>query len=185
MILTKALKEWSSALKFYENKKVCLIFRKGGIHEKDFIETKDFFGFFPTFEHESNETEKKDLRNSKYLTSQSATYTGVADLNYFGQIIGNYKISNIDQLILLDSFHVWENSYLIDRFNFRPKNPLTCYLLDVFKIRLPKKIEYDSSEAKGCTSWFDLKNEVSVHSFDKVNDDLQVNKALKVLTTLY
>ncbi|MBT6795751.1 DUF1802 family protein [bacterium] len=160
MILTKALKEWSSALKFYENKKVCLIFRKGGIHEKDF-------------------------RNSKYLTSQSATYTGVADLNYFGQIIGNYKISNIDQLILLDSFHVWENSYLIDRFNFRPKNPLTCYLLDVFKIRLPKKIEYDSSEAKGCTSWFDLKNEVSVHSFDKVNDDLQVNKALKVLTTLY
>ena len=46
MILTKVLKEWSSALKFYENKKVCLIFRKGGIHEKDFIETKDFFGFF-------------------------------------------------------------------------------------------------------------------------------------------
>ena len=45
MILTKVLKEWSSALKFYENKKVCLIFRKGGIHEKDFIETKDFFGF--------------------------------------------------------------------------------------------------------------------------------------------
>ena len=48
MVLTKVLKEWSSALKFYENKKVCLIFRKGGIHEKDFIETKDFFGFFRT-----------------------------------------------------------------------------------------------------------------------------------------
>ena len=184
MILSKVLKEWSSALKFYESKKVCLIFRKGGIHEKDFVETKNFFGFFPTFEHESNDNVKRDYRNSKYITNQSANYTGIGNLDYFGQIVGSYKISSIDQLSLLDRFHIWENSYLIDRFNFRPKNPLRCYLLDVFKSKLPKKIEYDSSEAKGCTSWYDLKKKVSVHSFDKVNDDFQVKKALKVLTTL-
>ena len=63
MELKKILKEWSSALKFYENQKVCLIFRKGGIHERDFVETEDFFGFFPTFEHESADTVKKDFRN--------------------------------------------------------------------------------------------------------------------------
>ena len=183
MIINRVLKEWSSALKFYENKKVCLIFRKGGIHERDFVEIDDFFGFFPTFEHESVETVKKDFRNRKYLIEERADYSGVGELNFFGKILNSYEISSVEQLDLVDDFHVWENSYLIDRFNFRPKNPLRCYVLDVFKIKLPKRINFSPEEAKGRTSWFELENEISVHGFSKVNDDFQVNKALKVLNT--
>ena len=184
MIIKEVLKEWSSALKFYENKKVCMIFRKGGIHEKNFTETEDYFGFFPTFEHESNETVKPSFRNIKYLTNQKINYSGVGELNYFGKILKSYDISSTDNLNLLDEFHIWESSYLINRFNFRPKSPLKCYLLDIFKVKLPKKIEYDKEKAKGCTSWFKLNNDVSIHSYEKISDDFQMNKALKVLQSL-
>ena len=184
MVIKQILKEWSSAIKFYENKKVCLIFRKGGIHEKNFDEKNDYFGFFPTFEHESSDTVKPDFRHIKYLLDRIVDYSGTSELTHFGKIIGSYEVSSIDKLKLLDNFHIWESSYLVDRFNFRPKNPLKCYLLDVFKVKLAKKIEYNVEEAKGCTSWFQLKNEVAVHSYEKVNDNFQNNKVLKVLNEL-
>lgn len=183
MVIDKILKEWSSALKFYETKKVCLIFRKGGIGEKVFNETEDFFGFFPTFEHESFENVKKEFRNRKYITNEKGEYTGVGELKYFGKIFSDYTIDSSDKLELLNDFHIWDNSYLIDRFNFRPKSPLKCYVLDVYKIKYPKKIEYNIDEAKGCTSWFRLNNEISVHGFDKINDDFYVKKALKILNS--
>jgi len=184
MIIQKILKEWSSALKFFENKKVCIIFRKGGIHEKDFVQTEDFFGFFPTFEHESKDTVKPQYRNIKYLLNDKVGYSGLGELNYFGKIISSYQISSIDQLSQLDPFHIWEQKYLVDRFNFRPKNPLRCYMLDVFKVKLPKRIEYDSKKASGCTSWFELTNAVNVNSYDRINDDFQVRKAMKILDVL-
>ena len=106
-------------------------------------------------------------------------------LEIFEKALSNFFwVSSIDKLKLLDNFHIWESSYLVDRFNFRPKNPLKCYLLDVFKVKLAKKIEYNVEEAKGCTSWFQLKNEVAVRSYEKVNDDFQNNKVLKVLNEL-
>ena len=58
MIINNILKEWSSALDFFELKKYGLIFRKGGIHEKDFKLQDSYFGIFKTFEHESKETLK-------------------------------------------------------------------------------------------------------------------------------
>ena len=39
MIVKNILKEWSSAFKFFELKKYGLIFRKGGIHERQFDES--------------------------------------------------------------------------------------------------------------------------------------------------
>ena len=43
------LKEWSSVFSFFELKKYCMIFRKGGIHEKEFLETDSYFGIFKTY----------------------------------------------------------------------------------------------------------------------------------------
>ena len=63
MNISLMLKEWSSAIKFFQNYKTSLIFRKGGIHEKNFKDVDSYFGFFPTFEHESRDTVKKDFQN--------------------------------------------------------------------------------------------------------------------------
>ena len=48
MVIEQILKEWSSALRFFEHKKVVLIFRKGGIHEREFEEASSYFGIFKT-----------------------------------------------------------------------------------------------------------------------------------------
>lgn len=113
--------------------------------------------------------------------NEKADYSGQSYVQYLGKINSGYEISSPDQLDSLEDFHIWEKSYLVDRFNFRPTKPLICYVLDIFKIKLPKRIEYDPEKARGCTSWFDLEKEVEVHSFQKINDSFQVNKALRIL----
>ena len=50
------LKEWSAIFSFFELKNIVLFFRKGGIHEKEFLEIESYFGIFKTHEHESIET---------------------------------------------------------------------------------------------------------------------------------
>ena len=80
MVIEQILKEWASALRFFEHKKVVLIFRKGGIHEKEFEEASSYFGIFKTFEHESKGTVKNEYEN--YLQNTTAEYTGDFDLEY-------------------------------------------------------------------------------------------------------
>ena len=57
------LKEWSAIFSFFELKKYCIIFRKGGIHEKEFLEIESYFGIFKTHEHESIETLKPSCKS--------------------------------------------------------------------------------------------------------------------------
>ncbi|MBT3445974.1 DUF1802 family protein [bacterium] len=181
MNISLMLKEWSSAIKFFQNYKTSLIFRKGGIHEKNFKDVDSYFGFFPTFEHESRDNVKKDFQNKKYLLEQKVDYSGTFEMEFVGKIIKSYEISSISNLTLLDDFHHWENSYLVERFNFKPSNPLRCYLLDFYKIKIPKKIIYNPDKAKGCSSWFEIENPVEIHSIEKINDLMRQNKITKLL----
>ena len=94
MVIEQILKEWSSALRFFEHKKVVLIFRKGGIHEKEFEEASSYFGIFKTFEHESKGTVKNEYEN--YLQNTTAEYTGDFDLEYIAKIKHSFQIDSID-----------------------------------------------------------------------------------------
>ena len=182
MVIEQILKEWSSALRFFEHKKVVLIFRKGGIHEKEFEEASSYFGIFKTFEHESKETIKNEYKN--YLQNTTAEYTGDFDLEYIAKIKHSFQIDSIDKLEPLDPYHHWEQSYLIERFNFRPKKPLVCYLLELQKIKFPKKVSYSIEEAKGCLSWFKLNQPVEINNTVLINDSFQENKVLKIINNI-
>ena len=179
MLIEQILKEWSSALQFFENKKIGLIFRKGGIHEKEFEGTDSYFGIFKTFEHESEKTVKKEYKN--YLKNKTVDYTGNFNLEYIAKIKKSFKIDSIDKLNLLDSYHHWEKAYLVERFKFRPKKPLYCYLLEIQKINFPKNVTYDIQEAKGCISWFKLNESIEINNTSELRDSFQENKLLKIL----
>ena len=182
MLIEQILKEWSSALRFFEHKKVGLIFRKGGIHEKEFEEASSYFGIFKTFEHESKETVKDEYKN--YLQDTTVEYTGDFNLEYVARIKLSFEIDSIDKLEPLDPYHHWEKSYLVERFNFRPKKPLVCYLIELQKIKFPKKVFYDAEEAKGCISWFKLNQPVEINNTLELYDSFQEGKLLAIINQL-
>ena len=113
------LKEWSSIFGFFELKKYCIIFRKGGIHEKEFLEIESYFGIFKTHEHESIETLKPSCKS--FLTNSTVEYTGTFDLEYIAKIKKSYLVDSFEKLEILDEFSPWNIDYLKDRFNFKPK----------------------------------------------------------------
>ncbi len=179
MLIERILKEWSSALSFFEDKKIGLIFRKGGIHEKEFEGTDSYFGIFKTFEHESEKTVKKEYKN--YLKNRTGDYTGNFNLEYIARIKKSFKIDSINKLNLLDPYHPWEKGYLIERFNFRPKKPLYCYLLEIQKIKFPKNVAYNIHEAKGCISWFKLNEPIQIDNTLELCNPIQEKELLRIL----
>ena len=182
MIIQTILKEWSSAIRFYEDTGIPLIFRKGGIHEKTFQNVESYFGIFETYEHESKTTVKPEY--SKYLSETSVSYPGYFNLLYIGKIKNTLLIDTIDKLDFLDQYHLWEKSYLIDRFNFRQKNPLYCYLIELNKMNTSKVVEYDPEEARGCLSWFKIKEKIKVNQFKLINDSTKEKELNKLFTKL-
>jgi hypothetical protein len=182
MIIDFILKEWSSAFEFFELKKYGLIFRKGGIHEKDFKLKDNYFGIFKTYEHESKETLKD--KYSYLLKGFETKYTGSFDLEYVCKIKESFVINKISFFDEIDEYHPWDKEYLIDRFNFRKTNDLVAYFLDIEKLKIPKKANYEIDKAKGCKSWFDLKDPVNTFATINLNDKMNENKVLNKFTNL-
>lgn len=168
------LKEWSSVFSFFELKKYCMIFRKGGIHEKEFLEIDSYFGIFKTYEHESTETVKPSCKS--FLTNLTVDYSGTFDLEYIAKIKKSYLVDSLEKLEVLDEFSPWSLEYLKDRYNFKPKNPLNCYFLELRKLKIPEKVLYSPEEAKGCKSWFSPVNDIKIYSSSLINDPMNENK---------
>ena len=122
---------------------------------------------------------KDEYKN--YLQDTTVEYTGDFNLEYVARIKLSFEIDSIDKLGPLDPYHHWEKSYLIERFNFRPKKPLVGYLLGLQKIKFPKKVSYNIEEAKGCLSWFKLNQPVEVNNTVELNDSFQENKLYQQL----
>ena len=163
-------------------KKYGLIFRKGGIHEKDFKHQDSYFGIFKTFEHESKETLKDKYH---YLLKELDTkYEGFFDLEYVCRITNSYEINKISILDDIDDLHPWKKEYLIDRFNFRQKTSLFAYILEINKLKIPKKVDYIAEEAKGCKSWFNLTSPVNTFATVQISDKMNENRVLKALENL-
>ena len=182
MIVKNILKEWSSAFKFFELKKYGLIFRKGGIHERQFDENDGYFGIFKTFEHESNGNIKDSYKS--LLSTSNDSYTGEFDLEYACKIQNSFIIPDIESLNIIDDYHPWKSEYLIERFNFRKSKDMKAYILEIQKLKIPKKVNYDVKSAKGCKSWFELENPTNTFTTIKINDPMNENKIINILKNL-
>ena len=127
----------------------------------------------------SVKTVKKEYKN--YLKNRTGDYTGNFNLEYIARIKKSFKIDSINKLNLLDPYHHWEKGYLIERFNFRPKKPLYCYLLEIQKIKFPKNVAYNIHEAKGCISWFKLNEPIQIDNTLELCNPIQEKELLRIL----
>ena len=152
----KSLKEWATVVKALENGDQTVILRKGGILETSSgfnLESKKFL-LFPTFEHQELSHIKPQFQDYLKNVKENIPKEGYNKLSSYAEVIEDVEVSSVDKINELTPFHIWSDSYIVERINWMPEKPMRAVLLRVYKIPefdIPLKPEYE-----GCKSWIDI-----------------------------
>ncbi len=150
-----ALKEWAAICTALSNGTQVLLIRKGGLREEGGVfrvEAEQFF-LLPTFEHQKSELVMPQYQ--PLLDSIPVPPNDKVTLTGFGVAHTFYRAQNEEQVRALSAFHIGNENYVQQRFDYNPYDPLT--LLVVRAYSLPRPIEMPYTKAfGGCRSWIDM-----------------------------
>ncbi|VVC05813.1 Uncharacterised protein [uncultured archaeon] len=154
--MMKALKEWATVVKALENGNQTVLLRKGGILEtaSGFILEAKNFALFPTYEHQDTASLKSQYFGYLADVRENKPKEGYNKITSVGEVVEEHDISSIEKIEELSSFHIWSDSYIVERMNWMPEKPMKAIFLKVFKIS-PTEIPV-LSEYHGCKSWIEL-----------------------------
>ena len=171
------LKEWATIIKALENGKQTIILRKGGILETASgfnVESKKFL-LFPTWEHQETKYVKPEFHGFLKNVLDNKPDEGFNKISSYAEVLDEKDIETKTIIDKLSEFHVWSDSYIEERRNWKPEKPLKVVFLRTYKIpeiRIALKPEFE-----GCKSWIELNsNQISGQS---VLTDLEIETELK------
>ncbi len=152
----KALKEWATVVQALENGNQTVLLRKGGILEtaSGFKVESEKFVLFPTYEHQDNVSLKSQYYQYLADARENKPKEGVSRIASFAEVLEEREIASMEKIEKLASFHIWSDSYIVERMNWMPEKPMTAIFLKVYKIpatEIPILPEYH-----GCKSWIEL-----------------------------
>ena len=154
-----ALKEWSVVVRALGEGRQLLLFRKGGIREKgrEFtVEEQEFF-FFPTYEHQHEEGLREEFR--PWLSGLPKKTPETLPIEFYATVEKVLHLSSPEIAKSLNSYHIYSEKQILDRFQYKPTKPLYLLLLRIFRIpqvSLPNLPAY-----AGCRSWVPLESPLS------------------------
>lgn len=172
-----ALKEWSCVCDLLMEGRVCLLLRKGGVHEWDgpgrFKLEHERFAMFPAWEHENLGWVKPTLRPGRGPIEDEPIQI---ELKCFAEVAGIWEVPSRAAFDTLDHLHAWLPPQVDMRFNYKPDRPLYAMLLRAYRLDKPKVIP-NRSAFSGCVSWVPLEGDdridPSVGSAVLSDDDLR------------
>jgi hypothetical protein len=171
------LKEWATVIKALENGKQTIILRKGGILETASgfnVESKKFL-LFPTWEHQETKHVKPEFHGFLKNVLDNKPDEGFNKISSYAEVLDEKDIETKTIIDKLSEFHVWSDSYIEERRNWKPEKPLKVVFLRTYKIpeiKIALKPEFE-----GCKSWIELNsNQISGQS---VLTDLEIETELK------
>jgi len=151
-----ALKEWATVVKALEQGKQTVILRKGGILETASgfnIESKKFF-LFPTWEHQETKHVKPEFHDFLNNVLDNGPNENFNKISSYAEILYEKDIEDNEVIRKLSSFHVWSDSYIEERRNWKPEKPMKAVFLKTVKI--PEFNLQLRPEFSGCKSWIEL-----------------------------
>lgn len=160
--LTHALKEWAVAVDALESGKTIVLLRKGGIREDKgrFQVQYQQVLLYPTYEHQ-----KPHLLKPNYAEQVTPVPSGwhpeTVRIGSWAEITDIFSVSDslaVEQLLL---YHIWNEQFVSERLNWKPRQAIYILLLRTYKLPEPLIISY-SQEYGGCKSWIDLTEPVSL-----------------------
>lgn len=169
----KALKEWATVITALENGDQTVLLRKGGILETASgfkVEDKKFV-LFPTYEHQDNSSLKSQFYRYLADVREQKPREGFNRITSYAEVLAENDISSMETIEKLSDFHIWSESYMVERMNWMPQKPITAIFLKVYKIspvEIPVLPDYH-----GCKSWIELNVNTGAGSAVLDETDLQ------------
>ena len=154
--MMKALKEWATVITALENGDQTVLLRKGGILEtaSGFKVEDKKFALFPTYEHQDNPSLKSQFYRYLADVREQKPKDGVNKITSYAEVLAEHDVSSMKKIEELSRFHIWSDSYIVERMNWMPQKPMTAMFLKVYQIpsiEIPVLPEYH-----GCKSWIEL-----------------------------
>ncbi|MDE1844669.1 MAG: DUF1802 family protein [Thaumarchaeota archaeon] len=152
----KALKEWATVITALENGDQTVLLRKGGILEtaSGFKVEGKKFALFPTYEHQDNSSLKSQFYRYLADVREQKPRDGFNRITSYAEVLAEHDVSSMQKMEELSDFHIWSDSYMVERMNWMPQKPMTAIFLKAYKItpiEIPILPEYH-----GCKSWIEL-----------------------------
>ena len=118
--------------------------------------------------------------NFSYANIEIKARTAILQDFLSGEILYEKDIKDNEIIRNLSSFHVWSDSYIQERRNWKPEKPMKAVFLKTVKIpefNLPLKPEFS-----GCKSWIELNSNFEsgelALSDNEINDKLEKFKEI-------
>ncbi|MGV2828135.1 DUF1802 family protein [Myxosarcina sp. GI1(2024)] len=169
--LRQALKEWAIAIEALESGKTIMLLRKGGIRETggDFQAKYRQVWLYPTYEHQ-----KPELLEPEYASAVTPVESGwhpeTVRIGNYAEITEVLPVSDRCKIEALQNYHIWNQQAIEERLNWKSNRPLFVLLLRVYRLAQPQIIPFDKTY-RGCRSWIDLVEPLSLRELTPVLDD--------------
>lgn len=173
---THALKEWAAAVDALEQGKTIMLLRKGGIKEEGnrFKVAHDEILLYPTYEHQ-----QPNLLKPEYASGVTPVTSGwhpeTVRIGSWAKITDILQVSGESAVAALLDYHIWNEQFATERFNWKPRQPLYVLLLRTYRLAQPLTIPY-RQEYGGCRSWIDLAETISIENVVPVLDEAEYAK---------
>ncbi|MBW4472308.1 MAG: DUF1802 family protein [Stenomitos rutilans HA7619-LM2] len=154
--MTHALKEWQVAVHALEQGETILLLRKGGIRDArgTFTVAHERFWLYPTHEHQRSHLVKEQYADA-ITPVEPGWHPETVRIASWAQIIDRFEVSDAAVVAALHPFHIWHETFVVERLKWKPSQPLSILLLRVYTLPQPQMLSYEAAYG-GCKSWLDL-----------------------------
>lgn len=149
------MKEWQVAVTALAQGDTILLLRKGGIRDAQgtFAVPQSPVWLFPTYEHQKKHLLKPAYADAVQLVP-SGWHPDTVPLTAWAEITDRFVLPAAIAPDLLP-FHIWTETFVDERLQWKPRSPLIGLLLRVYRLPSPHHLPYDPAYG-GCRSWLNL-----------------------------
>jgi len=167
-----AFKEWAVSCDALGTGRQVMLFRKGGIKEKnhEFKVEHPHFYLFPTYEHQDQESIKAEYRPLLAESLAQKPELGEVLIKYWAKVDEAFTMSGMEQVNRQAANHIWSESCTSYRWEWQSHKPLWLLLLRVYELEAPQKLEV-LEDYTGCKSWVDFQVNLGELACKAVLDD--------------
>ncbi len=170
----RAFKEWAVACEAMAEGRQILLIRKGGIREEGntFALNDPEFFLLPTYEHQN-----AALLQPAYLPKLEAIQAVPHDpstvtLRSYAVVDTILVARNDEQVNRVANETIWNTTYVKQRFDFNPYDPLYLIVMRVYKLPQPVTVPMRSAY-EGCKSWVTLEESISTEGATPAVPDIE------------
>jgi hypothetical protein len=161
-----ALKEWSTVIDALGRGEQIILIRKGGIADPHFGVEADRFYLYPTFFHQADSDEPRDVT-----------------ITHWCEVVRTWRVSDAETLRRLEAEVVIPRETLEARYRFRPDQALYVIAVRAYALARPATIEVKPVYV-GCRSWVSVDDEIDVDGSTPVMGDAALTERIEQIQAL-